>query len=110
MARHSRCKFFPKVVESLVVAWQGDVLPDGLWVEALTEVELAISDQGEVGAKFITGDSVKLAYHRCKRGSSSHLVRSVLTGVFNKRVFNRSYCLIAFLHHQLTDCSRTPNS
>jgi len=72
MSRHSRSKFFPKVVETLVVAWEGDVLSDGLRVQALSKVELSIGDQGEVGAKFITGNSVKLAYHRSKWGCSSH--------------------------------------
>ena len=77
VSRHSCSKFFPKVVESLVVARQGDVLPDSLRVQALSKVELSISDQSEVGSEFITGNSVKLTYHRCKWGSSSHLKRSV---------------------------------
>ena len=77
VSRHSCSKFFPKVVESLVVARQGDVLPDSLRVQALSKVELSIGDQSEVGSEFITGNSVKLTYHRCKWGSSSHLKRSV---------------------------------
>ena len=48
MSRHSCSKFFPKVVETLVVAWEGDVLSDGLRVKALSKVELSIGDQGEV--------------------------------------------------------------
>ena len=82
VSRHSCGKFFPEVVETLVVARQGDVLPDGLRVKALSEVELSISDQGEVGAKFIPGNSIKLTNHRCKWGSSSHLSRNVKQGCF----------------------------
>ena len=94
---HSCCKFFPKVVEALVVAGQSDVLPDGLWVEALAEMELSIGDQGEVGAKIIAGNPVELAYHRCKWGSSPDLV---ILGVLELNLFSLN----------LTDCSRTPNS
>ena len=92
VSRHSCCKFFPKVVEALVVAGQSDVLPDGLWVEALAEMELSIGDQGEVGAKIIPGNPVELAYHRCKWGSSPDLV---ILGVFLiKLVFFQSYRLL----------------
>ena len=108
VSRHSCGEFFPKVVETLVVARQCDVPPDGLRVKALSKVELSISDEGEVGSKFITGDSVKLAYHRCKWGSSSHLSRSVKRGCFTKYRELLTNCFS--FQNQLTDCSRTPNS
>ena len=75
MSRHDCCKLFPQIMEALVVARQSDVLSDRLRIKALTEMKLAVSDQGKVGTKFITGNPVELANHRCKWGGCSNLRR-----------------------------------